>query len=327
VVAEEAPDEEEADYKEDCCSDCYACQFLRHGEEGRGNRRVNSPATLIPIIVVVLLCLFSVATTPFAPVPPPLSTVPPFVPVLVPVLPPPEPGSLTPELEGALSGAAVKDVCSVVFRVVDGCICASELSVESREGCDTMLKVDAWVADGGGTVVEAWGGGAFVEVAAGGLAPTPRDRRGDEVGPDPTPRRGAEVPPRGSTPTDRRGAVVGPDPTPKSVPVGSMPIDRRGAEVGPTPAPIRGPEVGATPRERRGSDVGPSSTPNKAPPSADDDPELPPRTGERRPPAALPTPPRRLPSVDEAEDCISMSQVLEYFRIFTYCCCRCSSCC
>jgi hypothetical protein len=177
-----------------------------------------------------------------------------------------------------------------------------------------MLKDGAWVAVDGGMVVDTGGGGAAVEVAVGGLAPTPRDSTGAEVGPDPTPRRGAEELPSGSTPTDNRGAVVGPDPTPRSVPVGSMPTDRRGAEVGPTPAPIRGPEVGAIPTERRGSDVGPNCTPNRAPPSADDDPESPPRTGERRPLATLPTPPTRPLSVDGTELYGSMSQALEHFR-------------
>lgn len=166
----------------------------------------------------------------------------------------------------------------------------------------------------GGMVVDTGGGGAAVEVAVGWLAPTPRDSTGDEVGPDPTPKRGAEEPPSGSTPTDNRDAVVGPDPTPRSVPVEPMPTDRRGTEVGPTPAPIRGPEVGAIPTERRGSDVGPNCTPNSAPPSADDGPESPPRTGERRPLAALPTPPRRPLSVDGTALYGSMSQALEHFR-------------
>ena len=54
--------------------------------------------------------------------PDPVSTVPPLVPVFAPVLPPETgPGSLAPEVEGALSGAAVKDVKSVLGRVVDGC--------------------------------------------------------------------------------------------------------------------------------------------------------------------------------------------------------------
>lgn len=186
--------------------------------------------------------------------------------------------------------------------------------VSEGGGCDAVLKDGAWVAVDGGMVVDTGGGGAAVEVAVGGLAPTPRDSTGAEVGPDPTPRRGAEEPPSGSTPTDNRGAVVGPDPTPRSVPVGSMPTDSRGAEVGPTPTPIRGPEVGAIPTERRGSDVGPNCTPNRAPPSADDDPESPPRTGERKPLATLPTPPTRPLSVDGTELYGSMSQALEHFR-------------
>jgi hypothetical protein len=188
----------------------------------------------------------------------------------------------------------------------------SEISEEGE--CDAMLKGGAWVAVDGGMVVDTGGAGAAVEVAVCGLAPTPRDSTGAEVGPDPTPRRGAVEPPSGSTPTDNRGAVVGPDPTPRSVPVGSMPTDRRATEVGPTPAPIRGPEVGAIPTERRGSDVGPNCTPNKAPPSADDDPESPPRTGDRRPLASLPSPPRRPLSVDGTELYGSMSQSLENFR-------------
>ena len=186
--------------------------------------------------------------------------------------------------------------------------------VSEGVGCDSMLKDGAWVAVDGGMVVDTGGGGAAVEVSVGGLAPTPRDSTGAEVGPDPTPRRGAEEPPSGSTPKDNRGAVVGPDPTPRSVPVGAMPTDRRGAEVGPTPAPIRGPEVGAIPTERRGSDVGPNCTPNTAPPSADDDPESPPRTGERISLATLPTPPTRPLLVDETELYGSMSQALEHFR-------------
>jgi hypothetical protein len=116
VIAEEAADEEEADYEEYCCSNCFSSssasvlsQILKPKTEGRGD----SPAAEIPIILVVLLCLLEVATTPFAPVPPPLSTVPLLVPVFVPVFPP-VPGSPTPELEGSLSGAAVKDVRSVV---------------------------------------------------------------------------------------------------------------------------------------------------------------------------------------------------------------------
>ena len=51
-----------------------------------------------------------------------MSTVPPLVPVFAPVLSPePGPGSLALVVEGALSGAAVKDVKSVLGRVVDGC--------------------------------------------------------------------------------------------------------------------------------------------------------------------------------------------------------------
>jgi hypothetical protein len=51
-----------------------------------------------------------------------VSTVPPLVPVFAPVLAPePGPGSLAAEVEGALSGAAVKDVKRVLGRVVDDC--------------------------------------------------------------------------------------------------------------------------------------------------------------------------------------------------------------
>jgi hypothetical protein len=85
----------------------------REGEE-RGKDIL--PAD-IPMMVVVLLCFAVVATTPLAPVPAPVST-PPFVPV-VPVLPP-APGCRIAEVEGAVSGAAVKDVRSVVGKVVDG---------------------------------------------------------------------------------------------------------------------------------------------------------------------------------------------------------------
>jgi len=87
----------------------------REGEE-RGKDIL--PAD-IPMMVVVLLCFAVVATTPLAPAPAPVST-PPFVPV-VPVLLPPAPASGIAVVEGAVSGAAVKDVRSVVGRVVDGC--------------------------------------------------------------------------------------------------------------------------------------------------------------------------------------------------------------
>ena len=83
------------------------------------------------------------------------------------------------------------------------------------------------------------GAGPDVVVAAGGFPPTPRDIRGDDVGPDPTPMRGCEEPP---TPTERRGA-----------------------ELAPTPAPIKGPEVGATATERSGDDVAPAPTPSNGP--------------------------------------------------------------
>jgi hypothetical protein len=86
----------------------------REGEE----REKDILPAVIPMMVVVLLCFAVVATTPLAPVPAPVST-PPFVPV-VPVLLPPVPGSGFAEVEGAVSGAAVKDVRSVVGRVVDG---------------------------------------------------------------------------------------------------------------------------------------------------------------------------------------------------------------
>ena len=188
-------------------------------------------------------------------------------------------------------------------------------------GGDAFVVEGGCVVEGGGVVVDA-GAGIEVVVDAGGFAPTPRDNRGDDVGPAPTPRRGAEVPPLGSRPTDSSGAEVGPEPTPRSVPVGFTPTDRRGADVGPIPAPIKFPDVGATPRERRGSDVGPSCTPKRAPPSAaeDEDPESlpPPRTGDKRPLAALLTPPRRPLSADEAAVYRYVSHVLKKLRSVTH---------
>jgi len=89
---------------------------MEEGEEQGGSL----PATDIPIMVVVLLCFAVVVTTPLAPGLAPVSTVPPFEPV-VPV-PLPAPGSGRAEVEGAVSGAAVKDVRSVVGKVVDGCV-------------------------------------------------------------------------------------------------------------------------------------------------------------------------------------------------------------
>lgn len=115
-----------------------------------------------------------------------------------------------------------------------------------------------------------------------------------------------------------------------------MPTDNRGSEVAPTPMPSRSPEDCATPTVRSGADVGPKLTPSKAevapistptcaadvttpaaevtppkrpplPLSEGDAPELPPTTGARALPAALPTPPtafpmppRRPPSAFEA---------------------------
>jgi hypothetical protein len=88
-------------------------------EKGGGEKWKDILPADIPMMVVVLLCFAVVATTPLALAPAPVST-PPFVPV-VPVLLPPAPASGIAEVEGAVSGAAVKDVRSVVGRVVDGC--------------------------------------------------------------------------------------------------------------------------------------------------------------------------------------------------------------
>jgi hypothetical protein len=207
------------------------------------------------------------------------------------LLPVPAPGSVTPELEGALSGAAVKEVKSVDEKVVEGSVWPIEVNTDESD--ETPTGGDVATGEGIDVVNGAATGSVDVEavVATGGLAPTPTDDTGAVVGPDPTPRSV----PVGLTPTDNSGAVVGPTPAPIRGPeVGATPSDRRGAVVGPTPTPSRGPEVGATPSERRGSEVGPTANPSRAPPSAADEvPESPPRTGERRPLAALSTPPRR----------------------------------
>jgi hypothetical protein len=172
--------------------------------------------------------------------------------------------------------------------------------VEVPTGGASVAEVTGFEVVGGGAA--APGGGVGMEVVvAGGLPPppAPRDKTGAVVGPAST----LKSVPVGSTPTDGSGAVVGPTPAPTRGPeVGATPSERKGSAVGPTPTPKRGPVVGATPRERRGLDVGPMPTPKSGPPLvADEVPESPPRTGDRSPPAAAPTPPRRpLPAVDDA---------------------------
>lgn len=121
MIAEEASQEKHCDYKDRSCTNYFlvnSCLETQHIRSKTGDL----PATPIPIIVVVLLCFGVAWRVPFALVPVPVSTFPPLEPVFAMVLPPAsEPGSLAPEVEGALSGAAVKDVKSVLGRVVDGC--------------------------------------------------------------------------------------------------------------------------------------------------------------------------------------------------------------
>lgn len=83
---------------------------------------------------------------------------------------------------------------------------------------------------------------------------------------------------------------------------GKVAIDNKGDEV-----------LGATATERSGADVGPIPNPKRAP-SEDDAPALPPRTGERRPPAVPVTPPRRPLSADGAAVYRYLSHVLELRR-------------
>jgi hypothetical protein len=237
----------------------------------------------------VLLCFGEACNAPFTPVPTPVSTVPPFVPVFVPVLlPAPLAPGLIAEVEGALSGAAVKDVNRVVGNVVDGF--AWPIDVKTDD-IDEMPTGGAIVADGAGIEVvngAATGGVDLEVVGAGEFPPTPKDNTGAVVGPTPAPSRGPEV---GATAKERIGAVVG-----------------------PTPTPSRGLEVGAAPSERRGSEVGPMPTPNRAPPPAADDVlESPPRTVGRRPPAALPTPPKRPPLAVEVAVYRYLSHILGPF--------------
>lgn len=82
----------------------------------------------------MLLCPVEVLEAPFTFVPPPLSTTPPVPPLLLPVLPVPELGSTIPELDGAVSGAAVNEVNSVVGVTVDGCARASDVDADGVIG-------------------------------------------------------------------------------------------------------------------------------------------------------------------------------------------------
>lgn len=213
---------------------------------------------------------------------------------------------VTPALEMAIaefvemvSGAAVTDVRRVVGSV--GLSCAIDFileavtlvvdsATEDDEDADVTLveaATTAEVEDAGAALLDVVAGATdFEELGAGvltGGVVVVFGAAEDEVAPAPTATIGPDVA-NGATPAD-----IPPNPTPRSVPVGSIPTFKSGDEVAPIPALIRGPELGAMATER-----GPIPRPSRAPPveEAPEGGEVP-RTGDRRPSAALPIPPNR----------------------------------
>jgi hypothetical protein len=147
---------------------------------------------------------------------------------------------LLAELEAAESGAAVTEVNKVVGSVGLSCAIDAEAFVATADGAvDEDAKVvevafvdeattpadfEAFAADEPAAVddggAEVWIGaevseGATLTGADEGVAPTPIDRRGDEVAPIPAFIRAPELAP---TATERSGAELGPIPTPRRGP-------------------------------------------------------------------------------------------------------------